>query len=66
VRVDDRWLDRSAALATLGGGEPSLTHGICPSCFKAVSARADSERLSRSAAKRTVRAPSKTKTIVVG
>jgi hypothetical protein len=47
MRVDDSWLDESAVPAAIRERELSLTYGICPSCFDAVSARADSERLSR-------------------
>jgi hypothetical protein len=48
MRVDDSWLEPSAALGAIGERDLSLSHGICPSCFDAVSGRADSERLSRS------------------
>ena len=36
VRVGERWLEVGHALTLLEltpGDEPSLTHGICPSCF---------------------------------
>jgi hypothetical protein len=39
IRVDDSWLEASAALAAIGETELSLTHGICPSCFDSVRAR---------------------------
>jgi hypothetical protein len=47
VRGRSRWIDVTRALALIeaaGSYQPKLTHGICPSCFAAVSAKADSDR----------------------
>jgi ribosomal protein L32 len=52
VKVRDRWLDALRALALVdasGTHEPKLTHGICPTCFDAVSAQAERDRRERRA-----------------
>ena len=48
LEVGGRWVDALTALEG-SGREPQLTHGICPTCFDEVSARADDERRRRGA-----------------
>lgn len=47
IRVRGRWLPLERALALIDAThrrEHRLTHGICPSCFAEVSARAERDR----------------------
>lgn len=42
VKVHGRWVEGERALELMkvpAGSEPSLTHGICPSCFSAEMSR---------------------------
>jgi len=50
IKVRDRWISGKRALAMVdesGSHEPKLTHGICPSCFVAVTVQANREREAR-------------------
>ena len=47
IRLSGRWVDGERALRLIELGtwnEPNLTHGICPSCFHAVTREADAVR----------------------
>jgi hypothetical protein len=47
IEVMESWVENAAALELIsasGTCEPVLTHGICPACFRQVSARAAGER----------------------
>jgi hypothetical protein len=47
MKVHGRWVTGERALELMklpAGGAPSLTHGICPSCFSVEMTRSDRER----------------------
>jgi hypothetical protein len=47
IKVNGRWIATPRALELIGtfsDSEPQVTHGICPTCFRGVSAGADRER----------------------
>jgi hypothetical protein len=52
VRIGDRWLEspRAFAVAEAAKHEPQLTHGICPACFEALTARRAERRFGTDAA----------------
>jgi hypothetical protein len=50
TKVGNRWIEAPQSLELIdswGSHEPSVSHGICPSCFDEATAKADRDRRAR-------------------